>query len=799
MLGTIGMTLLGMVLWQATDAPDISGQWTSDELGAVVLEAKAPGQYEGTFSGSGISKTAPRNDPPRGGHGDGYDSFGGIPKSGSYMGTVDLKSQQKIQAAADSMLPGDNIVDVDLESVLDETKSGTLHLKWSRLERRFNGTWGKGAERSGTMSLRLVDKEIRGGWTTDEEAQLESGTPLVGDLLWKRSVITVPDGGTVLLGGLKITDEAANTPRKVIPGEILVEIYGGRGIYKSLESRNNVGKLLLVLQAVKGVTIDIHEDGKGDAFTKAVVHDPEPVRAEPAENQEREERTRSIKIAIDEALRAHNVPNIRWLDANGKQQEGPAAKGPAQPPTNSANMAEPEFSFGQPQRVLNVSQVLQEGRALNESEEVVVVRFRVANARPGRLKGDKDWEDIWTLSSEPAPYEDHPLAFRVDVATKALDELKKNGIEDIAKHFVGKILEVEGGVHTIEMQWQLSKVLAYGITVNNLEQIREAKDIPPVIDGSKTLDRENIRSVIEVYVAAALRGDHTTAASVAIVQGKSADPKQIEPQIQAISRSLNLKQLAMHSIHVNDCEQPTRALAISKSVTHAEKQRNGERTGIVILELTRIAEEWFVAGVEFRSKEAAEDQLKQFLEANPSSIDLPPLTPNSLPKRNPAEDPSAIVPAIERPLDRKNASAVVEAWVAAVIAKDVTRASALAKGMRFNDKRTKDMATLIRENGIPKLYKSWFEKHSAVVALGPVTSSDEKMNGLFLLFTLSVDDERWSIVDIDLEAEQSLRDRFTVPANAVDEAHDGRAEEHIEVAAEASETAKHLNDDRGPG
>ena len=68
-----------------------------------------------------------------------------------------------------------------------DTIPGTLQLKWSRLERRFNGTWGKGADRTGTMSLRLVDKEIRGGWTTDEGAQLESGTPLLGDLLWTRN------------------------------------------------------------------------------------------------------------------------------------------------------------------------------------------------------------------------------------------------------------------------------------------------------------------------------------------------------------------------------------------------------------------------------------------------------------------------------------------------------------------------------------------------------------------------------------------------------------------------------------
>ena len=49
MLGTIGMTLLGMVLWQATEAPDISGQWTSDEWGTVVLEAQRVRGVRGDF------------------------------------------------------------------------------------------------------------------------------------------------------------------------------------------------------------------------------------------------------------------------------------------------------------------------------------------------------------------------------------------------------------------------------------------------------------------------------------------------------------------------------------------------------------------------------------------------------------------------------------------------------------------------------------------------------------------------------------------------------------------------------
>ncbi len=118
MLGTIGVALLGTLLWQATEPPDIAGQWNSEEWGTVIIEAKATG---GTFTGS------------------------------------------------------------------DRVKSGTLHLNWSRVERRFNGTWGIGDDRGGRLSLRLVDGEIRGAWTTDIDAQKKSDTPRLGDLLWTRT------------------------------------------------------------------------------------------------------------------------------------------------------------------------------------------------------------------------------------------------------------------------------------------------------------------------------------------------------------------------------------------------------------------------------------------------------------------------------------------------------------------------------------------------------------------------------------------------------------------------------------
>lgn len=70
----------------------------------------------------------------------------------------------------------------------ENANSGTVHLKWSRIERRFNGTWqdAKG-ERNGKMSIRLDSDQIRGAWTTNKKSKLASGTPRLADLLWVKT------------------------------------------------------------------------------------------------------------------------------------------------------------------------------------------------------------------------------------------------------------------------------------------------------------------------------------------------------------------------------------------------------------------------------------------------------------------------------------------------------------------------------------------------------------------------------------------------------------------------------------
>lgn len=107
-------------------------------------------------------------------------------------------------------------------------KPGEIHLKWSRIERRYNGTWSEkpslaftpgadalivGTEQSahGRLSLRLVGDEIRGARTTDaKSAARDASAPRLADLTWRRATAgkkSVPDnavGSAILIGDNEI-------------------------------------------------------------------------------------------------------------------------------------------------------------------------------------------------------------------------------------------------------------------------------------------------------------------------------------------------------------------------------------------------------------------------------------------------------------------------------------------------------------------------------------------------------------------------------------------------------------------
>jgi hypothetical protein len=114
------IALLGAFMSSSSELPSITGQWSGEDWGTVVLNQTTPGEYTG-----GFSKTV-------------------------------------------------------------GTKPGEIQLKWSEIERRFNGTWREGEDRFGELSVRLVGDEIRGAQTTDPTSKANQPGPHLAELTWIR-------------------------------------------------------------------------------------------------------------------------------------------------------------------------------------------------------------------------------------------------------------------------------------------------------------------------------------------------------------------------------------------------------------------------------------------------------------------------------------------------------------------------------------------------------------------------------------------------------------------------------------
>ncbi len=89
--------------------------------------------------------------------------------------------------------------------------SGKLQFEWSRIERRFKGIWGEGTDRYGTISIRLIDDKIRGGWTTNKGSRIDPGNPELADLLWIHKTETEDQLGTLSTANAKHSGDTAKT------------------------------------------------------------------------------------------------------------------------------------------------------------------------------------------------------------------------------------------------------------------------------------------------------------------------------------------------------------------------------------------------------------------------------------------------------------------------------------------------------------------------------------------------------------------------------------------------------------
>jgi hypothetical protein len=123
--------------------------------------------------------------------------------------------------------------------------------------------------------------------------------------------------------------------------------------------------------------------------------------------------------------------------------------------------------------------------------------------------------------------------------------------------------------------------------------------------------------------------------------------------------------------------------------------------------------------------------------------------------------PNIKASAIEKPLDRQNARAVVEAYIAAALAGDVAKAASLAKSSPASPKRIAEFPELlnVQRLKIQTVYVNDPAKPTRALATSEAVKlaedhkqPDGQRDG-FMVFTLELTDEKWLVGDIDFETE----------------------------------------------
>ena len=341
-----------------------------------------------------------------------------------------------------------------------------------------------------------------------------------------------------------------------------------------------------------------------------------------SEELSKEEYDLRVNFAIPKGTKLSAGLNLVDVNLNGLpgvtqiERDAPAPR-PEVTPRDSREI-ENDQAANQSSRTFTPSDLTAKGDYLVENQKSIRVRFLVKSAK----RQTKLLREPWILSTKKDEGDSNQSKeILVVVSPEAEEAFKTTGVDDLRAHLLNKEIEVKGlltkggGLQTFG-RGAINQ--HYFININTIEQIR-------VIEANPAgMDHGNARSVVEAYIAAALAGDVAKAATLA--KNSPGDPKRIAE----IPKLLNVQRLKIQTVYVDDPAKPTRALATSQSVKLEEehKQPNGQRDGFMVFTLELTDGKWFVNDIDFESEAGAEKELKRFLEANPNSIGLPPLTSN---------------------------------------------------------------------------------------------------------------------------------------------------------------------------
>ncbi len=713
MLGALGIGLLGMVVWQATEPPDISGQWTSDEWGTVVLGAKGPREYDGTFT-------------------QGFFAPGGFHDSHPYWNGNGAKCANCHEGAA-----------------------GKVELMWSRVEHRFNGTWRVADEGKGKISLRLVGDEIRGAWTTGRKSENEAGSPRLGDFAWKRNlpvqegrvtIGTSPGSEVIVLQGSKAEVEAAASAIQAIQrtdggvrSRFLAVVEQPPVVPPSANGRSESGQLQLRVFIVVSITdlVRVGDSARimidaipAETFSGKVVaiDKREPPRLDGFRASRYE-----VIVSFDEVpkqLKAGLTAEVEIEPAksgnDGGQTESAEASKDRQIPT--AAELEKQIQLAGRELFYGRMELTQEFKTLwttkDQKRELMTSNGTARWLMKGgmiRIESDRMVPGTGTIELQPEQWttgRDGDRAYSWDRVNKSISygalrpgaiayapnlffwgraaiafpqpmfgpnskitQTTRNGREEIdvvvedpqsklSVRYVG-IAPDRGYLPTrvesrtgerLESQvefedffqprpgvWAAKTILwtAWAadvdgkptvasrtkFTVTKLELGDDAKiqdeefqlklpDDVKVVAGVpsnaktperiKPLDRQNVRAVVEAFVAAALAGD------AEMVKALATDLPSVDSAY--VAGSPKMTGLSIQSVYVNDPTKPTRALAVSETVSIEINQPLVMMRGSNMFTLIMSEEGWSVFDIDFEEEPDVHKALQKFLEAHPNAV-----------------------------------------------------------------------------------------------------------------------------------------------------------------------------------
>lgn len=119
--------------------------------------------------------------------------------------------------------------------------------------------------------------------------------------------------------------------------------------------------------------------------------------------------------------------------------------------------------------VLTPADIVRDGQSLKNERNKIIVRFEVASVTTvPTISADGAIHQVFHLRPDAAD-----AAFSAPISPEFVDQLKRIGIVDIAAHFTGKIVTLEGYVSgTATMLISSPTTWTYYVSINSFDNIK---------------------------------------------------------------------------------------------------------------------------------------------------------------------------------------------------------------------------------------------------------------------------------------------------------------------------------------